>query len=42
MAEFWIDFESIILEASDSDEAFNKARQIVSAGEVEIDHIVEK
>jgi len=41
MAEYTIDFESVILEASDCDEAFDKARQLISAGEVEIDMIAE-
>ena len=40
MAEYWIDFKSIILEASSSDKAYEKARKLVSAGEVEIDQII--
>jgi hypothetical protein len=41
MAEYTIDFASINLEASNSDEAFDKARKLVSAGEIEIDQIFE-
>ena len=41
MTEYIIDFESVIFEASSSDEAFDKARQLISAGEVEIDMIAE-
>ncbi len=40
MAEYWIDFASIILEASSSDKAFKKAIKIIRAGEVEIDQII--
>ena len=42
MTEYIIDFESVILEASSSDEAFEKARQLVSEGDIEIDQIFEK
>ena len=42
MTEYIIDFASIILEASSSDEAFEKARQLVSEGDIEIDQIFEK
>ena len=41
MAEYTIDFASVNLEASDCDEAFEKARKLVSAGEIEIDQIFE-
>jgi len=41
MAEYWINFASIILEASSSDKAYEKAKKLVSAGEVEIDLICE-
>jgi len=41
MTEYIVDFECVILEASDCDEAFDKARQLISAGEVEIDMVSE-
>lgn len=42
MSEFWVDFGSVLIEASDFDEAEKKARQLAMDGEVEIDQIVEK
>lgn len=42
MAEYWIDFASVLLEASNSDEAYEEARKLVSAGEIEIDQICKK
>ena len=41
MAKYWIDFASINVEASNSDEAYQKARALLCDGEVEIDQIVE-
>lgn len=41
MPEYIVDFESVNIEASDIDEAFDKARQLISAGEVEIDMVSE-
>ena len=41
MAEYTIDFASVNLEVSNSDEAFEKARRLVSEGDIEIDQICE-
>ena len=39
MTEYIIDFASVFIEASGSDEAWEKALELIREGEVEIDQI---
>lgn len=41
MTEYIIDFASVILEASDENEAYEKARELIGSGEIEVDLIAQ-